>query len=152
MYVLYAVLIFVAAIPLCEQQSGRTTAAALRNLNPGDYLVVNYGDYNNDRIHYKASTVFYYGENIPELIGREEMEDVRPGGMSWNAKNVMPFLAYEDLPPETPILIICETERLPFLRGRLADSALENVYESQGTTIVKAIVPRRRIANPGDAE
>ena len=152
MYVLYAVLIFVAAIPLCEQQSGRTTAAALRNLNPGDYLVVNYGDYNNDRIHYKASTVFYYGENIPELIGREEMEDVRPGGMSWNAKNVMPFLAYEDLPPETPILIICETERLPFLRGRLADSVLENVYESQGTTIVKAIVPRRRIANPGDAE
>lgn len=144
LYVIYAVLIVAVAIPLCEQQSGRTTAEALRNLNPNGALVVNYGDHNNDRIHYRASTVFYYGENIPELAGRQEIAEVRPGGMNWNAKNVMPFLAYEDMPPETPIFIICETERLPFLRGRLADSALENVYETHDTTIVKAVVPRRR--------
>ena len=149
-YVLYAVLIFTAAIPLCDQQSGRSTAAALRNLNPDGALVVNYGDHNNDRIHYRTSTVFYYGANIPELIGRRELDDVQPGGMNWNAKNVMPFLAYEDMPAETPIFIICETERLPFLRGRLADSALEKVYEIHDTTIVKAIMPQRRISDTAD--
>ena len=149
-YVLYAVLIFTAAIPLCDQQSGRSTAAALRNLNPDGALVVNYGDHNNDRIHYRTSTVFYYGANIPELIGRRELDDVQPGGMNWNAKNVMPFLAYEDMPAETPIFIICETERLPFLRVRLADSALEKVYETHDTTIVKAIMPQRRISDTAD--
>lgn len=149
-YVLYAVLIFSAAIPLCDQQSGRSTAAALRNLNPDGALVVNYGDHNNDRIHYRTSTVFYYGANIPELIGRREFDDVQPGGMNWNTKNVMPFLAYEDMPAETPIFIICETERLPFLRGRLADSALEKVYETHDTTIVKAIMPQRRISDTAD--
>ena len=143
-------LIFSAAIPLCDQQSGRSTAAALRNLNPDGALVVNYGDHNNDRIHYRTSTVFYYGANIPELIGRRELDDVQPGGMNWNAKNVMPFLAYEDMPAETPIFIICETERLPFLRGRLADSAIEKVYETHDTTIVKAIMPQRRISDTAD--
>lgn len=145
-YAVYFVLLFAVAIPLCEQQSGRLTAAALRNLNVEHHLVVNYGDYNNDRIHYRTSTVFYYGENIPELIGKKELEDVQPGGMSWNAKNVMPFLAYEDLPGDTVVYIICETPRLTFLRGRLPDSALETVYEGNGTTIVKAIVPARQTA------
>ncbi|MFV0636311.1 ArnT family glycosyltransferase [Mitsuokella sp.] len=143
-YFVYFVLLFAAAIPLCAQQSGRDVAAALRNLNPEHHLVVNYGDYNNDRIHYRTSTVFYYGENIPELIGKRELAEIQPGGMSWNAKNVMPFLAYEDLPPETTVYILCETPRLPFLRGRLQDSALEVVDEQHGTSIVKAVVPARR--------
>lgn len=138
---LYLVLTFAVAVPLCGQQSGRAIAASLRNLNVDDALVVNCGDYNVERIRYRTSTVFYYGGNIPELIHRADMERVKPSGLSWNAKNVMPFLAYEDLPAGVPFFVLCEVPREAYLKEQLPQGTFETVGEENGMLIIKVVLP-----------
>ena len=40
---------------------------------------------------------YYSGYDAKRLKWADEIEDSLPGGINWNAKNIMPFMAIEDL-------------------------------------------------------
>ncbi len=133
-WVLYMILTFAGAMPLCDQRSGRQTAAALKDLNTEHRLVVNFGDY-------QTSTVFYYHENIADLGWRAAIEKAKPGDISWNAKNVMPFMAYEDLPVGEPILVTVQNERADNLKKELPRAELRTLRTLDTYSIVEMIIP-----------
>ena len=69
------------------------------------------------------------------------MERVKPAGLSWNAKNVMPFLAYENLPVKTPFFVICEAPREAYLKEQLPQAEFSTVYEERDTLIIRVVLP-----------
>lgn len=46
---------------------------------------------------YRTSTVFYSSKTIYRAEPANKIDGMKPGALSWNAKNVMPFIAEEDL-------------------------------------------------------
>ena len=65
---------------------------------------------------YRTSTVFYSGQTIYRAEPALEINAMRPGTLSWNAKNVMPFIAEEDLlQRDNVILITQDKSRDPYL-------------------------------------
>lgn len=101
----YLVLTSFVAIPLCSSSySGKYVAAVLQHrVQPGD-LVVNYGDY-------KTSVVFYSNKTVYNLAPANEIERLKPKAMSWSSKNVMPFVALEELPSDKNIYIILDESK-----------------------------------------
>lgn len=55
---------------------------------------------------YRTSAVFYSGRNIFRLASIQDIEHMKPEGISWNAKNVMPFFPIEALSQDDPYLVI----------------------------------------------
>ncbi len=56
---------------------------------------------------YDAAQVVYYSNHPAYRL--EQADDIAnklPGGISWNAKNVMPFMAIEDLPNHPKVLAV----------------------------------------------
>lgn len=85
MFLLYIILTFAAAVPAMEKNSGRAVGLALKNLPVSSAPVGIYGQY-------RTSAVFYSGDNIYRLADSSQISEMEPDGLSWNAKNVMPFM------------------------------------------------------------
>jgi hypothetical protein len=65
---------------------------------------------------YRTSAVFYSGKTIYRAVEGDKIESMEPGTLSWNAKNVMPFIAEEKLVNDpNAILITKDNDRSPFL-------------------------------------
>ncbi|WP_296913614.1 hypothetical protein [uncultured Megasphaera sp.] len=52
------------------------------------------------------SLTYYSGHPAYRLAEAEDIARMLPGGISWNAKNVMPFMAIEDLPDHAKVLAV----------------------------------------------
>lgn len=102
----YAVLTFALAIPACsdESYSGKNVAAVYKDMVTDDDMVVSYGDY-------KTSIVFYGDKMVYRLEKAESIPGMLPDGKSWNAKNVMPIISFEDLPDDKRIFLILNNRR-----------------------------------------
>lgn len=99
-----ALVIFVAA-PICtEHYSGKSIAAIYAGRVQPDDVVVSYGEY-------KTSTVFYGGHTVYNLDNRDSIEAQRPKAMDWSSKNVMPYMAFEELPRDKDVYLILEQRR-----------------------------------------
>ena len=133
-WIFYMVATFAAAVPLCEQRSGRQVAEALIEANPEHHLVINLDDY-------PTSVVFYYHENIPEVAWRDSIDSRKPGGISWNAKNVMPFIAYEDIPVGKPLLVICTNRKIDDLKRSIPQGQFRPLRTFEDRTIFELIIP-----------
>ena len=133
-WVLYMILTFAGAVPLCDHRSGRLTSEALKEVNPSQRPVSNYGDY-------PTSLVFYSHDKVTQLAPREIIETTRPGGMSWDAKNVMPFLAFEDLPTDEPIIVTVQNSRADQLKHALPQAELRTLRTLDTYSIVEMIIP-----------
>ena len=57
---------------------------------------------------YRTSTVFYSDQTIYRAEPALKIDAMRPGTLSWNAKNVMPFIAEEDLLQRDNVILITE--------------------------------------------
>ena len=143
-WIFYMIATFAAAVPLCEQHSGRQIAEALREVNPEHHLVINQGDY-------QTSLVFYYHENIPSLAWRDSIDSMKPGGISWNAKNVMPFIAYEDIPVGEPVLIICDSSKIAELQNAIPQGRFRTLRTFENRTLLELILPNEA-ARPQKAD
>ena len=66
-----------------------------------DDLLVCYGDYT-------ATVPYYTGHTMYELAAREEIAVRAPKEMSWNSKNVMPFLPLDELPRDRTVYLVVE--------------------------------------------
>lgn len=97
----------VIAPPKMDDHSGRLAAEALMPLaqqleaeSGKTPLVVSY------RTDYQTSLVYYSGILVERLEDRATIERLRPDGISWNAKDVMPFRATDELPAGRDIILV----------------------------------------------
>lgn len=106
MLVAYVGLTFGLAVPACSNEgySSRNVAAVYKDMVTEDDLVVSYGDY-------KTSLVFYGDKMVYRLEHKASIPDMLPDGKSWNAKNVMPFMALEDLPRDKTVYLVLNNRR-----------------------------------------
>ena len=81
--------------------SGREAAAILSETMQGGDLLVCYGDYT-------ATVPYYTGHTMYALATRGEIAARAPKEMSWNSKNVMPFLPMEELPRNRIVYLVVE--------------------------------------------
>ena len=102
MALLFTVLSFVLAAPLCRQASGWDTARLVTARHVPGVPVYVYGG------RYPVSFTYYSGIPAPRLVTRQRIRELRPNGISWKAKNMMPFAALEDLPDTGKIMVLVD--------------------------------------------
>ena len=98
--ILLPILFRLLAVPLCEENSARQEAEALRIFADEDTCVMSYGKM------YPASLVFYSGREIPRLETAENIKKLKPGGISWTSLNVMPFASFGEMDADRPVLVV----------------------------------------------
>lgn len=101
---LYAVLTFLVAVPYCMTYSGGPISEAVVAITkPGD-TVVSYGDY-------RTSAVFYSNHLIYRVAKAEDIPELKPSAMNWNNKNVMPFIAEEEVNNKDHIVAVVSNKK-----------------------------------------
>ncbi|MCF0140235.1 MAG: glycosyltransferase family 39 protein [Acidaminococcus fermentans] len=98
----FLVLSHTVAVPLCRQASAWDAAQLIRVYRLPSVPVYVYGG------RYPVSFTWYSGIPAPRLVTRERLAEMRPEGISWNAKNMMPFAALEDLPNTGKIMVLVD--------------------------------------------
>lgn len=102
--VLYTILTLLVAPLAMLNHSGKEVGLSIADLHAESTPVLFYGDY-------RTSTVFYSHRLISRLAPEKDIESMAPGGLSWNAKNVMPFTAEESVDPAKDYLVILPHEK-----------------------------------------
>ena len=126
--ILLPILFYSLAIPLCERNSARQEAEALRVFVDADTCIASYGK------AYPASLVFYSGREIPRLETAENIKKLKPEGISWNSLNVMPFLSFEELDENRSVLVVVNKKQEELFLV-LAKGEWEMVKEFPGTKL-----------------
>lgn len=98
--VFYMAVTFFVAVPMSRDASAYDAAQAVQRMADGHTCVAVYGG------RYPVSLAYYSGYDAKRLKWADEIEDSLPGGISWNAKNVMPFMAIEDLARHDHVLLL----------------------------------------------
>ena len=121
-FVVLIALTFLAAPSIMLKHSGKEVGLALKHMNTGEAPIAFVGDY-------RTSSVFYSGKDIYRAVPRDELAALEPGGLSWHAKNVMPFMSYETLlvSPDS-VMIVQKKEDDPFVKEY---TDRENAYSIQ---------------------
>lgn len=107
--VLYTVLVLAVAPTIMLSRSGKEIGQALAQMDTEGKTIA-YLD------NYKTSAVFYSGKKIIRAVPAERLPSMEPGTLSWNAKNVMPMMAEEDLLHDPHVILITDKEDSPFLK------------------------------------
>lgn len=102
--VVYTVLALFIVPSVMLRNSGKEVGTMLSALDRGNEAVFFYDGY-------RTSAVFYSGREIDRLESAEEIEKTKPGTLSWNAKNVMPFFPMEELDDSDACLVIVPQEK-----------------------------------------
>lgn len=97
---IYVAVTFTVIVPQCRQASAYGAAQVVSSLADDETTVVTYGG------RYPVSLTYYSGHTAYRLAERDNIARMLPGGISWNAKNVMPFMAIEDLPDQGKVLAV----------------------------------------------
>ena len=98
--IIYSAALFIAALPLAEDNSARREAEKILPLVDEKTCVVSHGK------EYSGSLVFYSDQKIYRLETKENFELVKPREMTWTSKNVMPFMTFDELPQDKKILAV----------------------------------------------
>ena len=100
--------------------SGKEAAAILAQTMKQDDLLVCYGDYT-------ATVPYYTGHTMYALATREEIAARAPKEMSWNSKNVMPFLPLDELPRDRTVYLVVERHAFDAFEENLAAQGWEEL-------------------------
>ena len=100
--------------------SGKGAAAILSQTMRADDLLVCYGDYT-------ATVPYYTGHTMYALATREEIARRAPKEMSWNSKNVMPFLPMDELPMDRTVYLVVERHAFDAFEANLAAQGWEEL-------------------------
>lgn len=99
MFILYIATTLFFAIPECRQKSTEGAAVVVQELAGPDTCVAVYGG------RYPVSLAYYSDTKPYRLKDAEDIPALLPGKMNWNAKNVMPFMAIEDIPDDKDVVV-----------------------------------------------
>ena len=100
--------------------SGKGAAAILAETMKEDDLLVCYGDY-------IATVPYYTGHTMYALATREEIAARAPKEMSWNSKNVMPFLPTDELPADRTVYLVVERHAFDTFEADFAGQGWEEI-------------------------
>ena len=100
--------------------TGKSAAAILAQTMRADDLLVCYGDYT-------ATVPYYTGHTMYALATREEIAQRAPKEMSWNSKNVMPFLPMDELPTDRTVYLVVERHAFDAFEANLAAQGWEEL-------------------------
>jgi len=103
--IFYTVLTFWVAIPYCQQFSAKTAAVIVASAKDTETIVGSYGDYH-------TSAVFYSRTQVYRMEKAKDIDNMLPKAMSWSSKNVMPFLAEENLADKKNVLMLVDDDSL----------------------------------------
>ena len=98
--IIYPLIQIFAALPLTEDNSARREAEIILPLIDDKTCVISHGK------DYAGSLVFYTGEKIYRLETKANFEKLRPQKMTWTSKNVMPFMTFDELPPDKKVVAV----------------------------------------------
>ena len=96
---IYTLLTLFIAPGIMLHRSGKEIGQALAQMDTQGKTIAFLHDY-------RTSTVFYSGQTIYRAEPALKIDAMRPGTLSWNAKNVMPFIAEEDLLQRDNVILI----------------------------------------------
>ena len=94
-----------AAIPFCNDVSGKELAPILKKYADDDIKVVSY------RRKYSASLVFYSGVEVWRIERPDRLEKILPQDMSWTSLNVMPIMSTKDLRDNEKYIALVDSHR-----------------------------------------
>ena len=97
---IYVAVTCTAIVPQCRQASAYEAAQFVSGLADSETTVVTYGG------RYPVSLTYYSGHPAYRLAEGKDIARMLPGGISWNAKNVMPFMAIEDVANHQKVLAV----------------------------------------------
>ena len=121
--------------------SGKRVAAILSETMRADDLLVCYGDYT-------ATVPYYTGHTMYALATREEIAARAPKEMSWNSKNVMPFLPMDELPADRTVYLIVERHAFDAFEAEFVGADWEKLGEIPTEGRPKLRLYRRAAATP----
>ena len=121
--------------------SGKRAAAILSETMRADDLLVCYGDYT-------ATVPYYTGHTMYALATREEIAARAPKEMSWNSKNVMPFLPMDELPADRTVYLVVERHAFDAFEAEFAGADWEELGEIPTEGRTKLRLYRRAAATP----
>ncbi|WP_106627441.1 ArnT family glycosyltransferase [Selenomonas massiliensis] len=121
--------------------SGKRAAAILSETMRADDLLVCYGDYT-------ATVPYYTGHTMYALATREEIAACAPKEMSWNSKNVMPFLPMDELPADRTVYLVVERHAFDAFETEFAGADWEELGEIPTEGRTKLRLYRRAAATP----
>ncbi len=130
MLVLYLALTYFLAIPLCAQRSEKDFAATINAMNLPDNKFYSFSDY-------RTSLVYYTGRSIAQLKPARDIQASQPDGISWKAKNVMPFQAIESLPIDEPFFVICDSKSIAILLTALPPAEWQVILSHGDQSLLK---------------
>lgn len=94
----YAILALFVAPGIMMNCSGKEVGMALRQIDTGSRPICAFDKY-------RTSAVFYSGKTIYDAVPASEIDELKPGSLSWNAKNVMPFISKETALSENAVIL-----------------------------------------------
>ena len=121
--------------------SGKRAAAILSETMRADDLLVCYGDYT-------ATVPYYTGHTMYALATREEIAARAPKEMSWNSKNVMPFLPMDELPADRTVYLVVERHAFDAFEVEFVGADWEKLGEIPTEGRPKLRLYRRAAATP----
>lgn len=98
---IYTLLTLFVAPTIMLTRSGKEAGQALAQIDTTGKTIAFLHDY-------RTSTVFYSGKTIYRAEPANKIDGMKPGALSWNAKNVMPFIAEEDLVQKDNVILIAQ--------------------------------------------
>ena len=100
---LYSALALTVAPSIMLNHSGKEVGDALAHMDTSGKTIAFLDDY-------RTSAVFYSGKTIYRAVPGDQLESMEPGTLSWNAKNVMPMMAKEELAKQPNVLLITKDQ------------------------------------------
>ena len=98
---IYTLLTLFVAPTIMLTRSGKEAGQALAQIDTTGKTIAFLHDY-------RTSTVFYSGKTIYRAEPANKIDGMKPGALSWNAKNVMPLIAEEDLFQKDNVILIAQ--------------------------------------------
>ena len=141
------VLTFTVAVPQVERASEQAAAQVVqRALAEEPQLPVYYfGDYKSSLVYYLQAREVY---SLKPRARIAEMLPV-PGESSWRDRNVMPFAAVEELPTDTPLVIVAARRPSRHSPEQLTDclpaqTQLTVLGETPQSIVYRVVIPQER--------
>ncbi len=108
---IYVAVTFTVIVPQCRQASAYGAAQVVSGLADNETAVVTYGG------RYPVSLTYYSGHPAYRLAERDNIARMLPGGISWNAKNVMPLHGYRrPAEPGKVLAVVRDRDEAHFLQ------------------------------------
>lgn len=119
---LYGILTYTVAYPLMKNASSPLTSRYIHANIPSDTTIL------NSRRNYRVSTT-YYSDHIIYQLEPARSTPVNPLSLSWDAKKIMPFIYTDQLPQNTPLYLLTDTNRFPSFLDKSQWSLIETNVE-----------------------